>query len=367
MPCASVGRLLDRDVHRPALSELLQTTCSDRSAAGGRVFVVDSPVLPEELEVLPSVLAQTGLDCSRAARDAWRLGPPARPAGIPRRCARLRRDHAQRGWRRARRRAARAARSSTRALRQRRPLQLGQVQGLPCRADSRSASSELELHADRRAHRDGMAIWAPWARVLSAATTSRRSRSRWIRGRLRVAYLRDARAAAPLRRARRAGRAGARAAPTAVPRPASALEPARAPSRLLLGSAGASRAVRTYLRRSARARAGWIGSPSAIASSADRAGLVRGDLVLHLHRLDDADSWPSLTAWPCSTSTFHTLPCSGEAARRRRRRRRRSARAARCGAARAGARWRRAAGAAPPAGGGPMTLTSKRLPETSTV
>ena len=53
-------------------------------------------------------------------------------------------------------------------------------------------------------------------------------------------------------------------------------------------------------------------APTAIGSSATVPGLVRGDLVLHLHRLDHATSAPSSTAAPCSTATLSTVPWSGE-------------------------------------------------------
>ena len=69
----------------------------------------------------------------------------------------------------------------------------------------------------------------------------------------------------------------------------------------------------------------------------DHAGPRRGDLVLHLHRLDDREHLPAATASPSATSTCSTVPCIGlrDAARRRPRR------------AAARARARRGAGAPP--------------------
>src|SRR4051794_39797093 len=74
--------------------------------------------------------------------------------------------------------------------------------------------------------------------------------------------------------------------------------------------------------------------------------------------------WPSSTVSPSLAGTFHTLPCSGETS---------SSppppppllRSPRLGAARPAGAAPLEAGAAPPTGGGPMTLTSKRLPLTS--
>ena len=90
-------------------------------------------------------------------------------------------------------------------------------------------------------------------------------------------------------------------------------------------------------------------------------GLVGGDLVLHLHRLDDATTSPSSTA-ALLDRHLKTLPCSGDASvsppapslagSRRPRTARRPA---------------RAGGAAVAAAGDAVRATSKRLPDTSTV
>src|SRR3954468_18145648 len=77
--------------------------------------------------------------------------------------------------------------------------------------------------------------------------------------------------------------------------------------------------------------------------------------------------WPSSTVSPSLAGTFQTLPCSGET---------RSSpppppepplRSPRLGAARPAGAPPFVGAAPPPTGGGPMTLTSKRLPLTSTV
>src|SRR5215207_9972267 len=111
----------------------------------------------------------------------------------------------------------------------------------------------------------------------------------------------------------------------------------------------------------------WIGSPSLTESVSITPALWAvisfSIFIASMMQM----SWPSSTVWPCSTRTFHMLPCSGESSS--------SApppplflRSPRLGATRPAA-----TGAAPltpplpPADGGPITLTSNRRPDTSTV
>ena len=103
-----------------ASADQLRDRRHERSCAGDRrgpraasdeAFVIDSPVLPEELELLPALVEQAGFPApQRPARHARRLGPPARAPRLPRRGARLRREHRRAPARRAGRGAARAAR-----------------------------------------------------------------------------------------------------------------------------------------------------------------------------------------------------------------------------------------------------------------
>ncbi len=51
--------------------------------SGDEAFLIDSPILPDELEALPALLEQAGFADLRAARHARRLGPPARPLRVP--------------------------------------------------------------------------------------------------------------------------------------------------------------------------------------------------------------------------------------------------------------------------------------------
>ena len=48
--------------------------------SGEEAFCIDSPVFPDELEILPAMAAAGGLPRGRAAGHARRLGPPARRA-----------------------------------------------------------------------------------------------------------------------------------------------------------------------------------------------------------------------------------------------------------------------------------------------
>lgn len=152
------------------ISGIWQTTCTVLHGAAddgpGECFVIDSPVLPEELEALPSVLAQAGWECSGllATHGDWdhllgRLAFPGAALG----CAESTADRLQ----------SRPG-DVQRELRafdgehyvERAPLQLGQVQALPVPGKLEIGEHELELHPAEGHTADGMAIWAPWTGVL---------------------------------------------------------------------------------------------------------------------------------------------------------------------------------------------------------
>ncbi|HZO35807.1 MAG TPA: MBL fold metallo-hydrolase [Solirubrobacteraceae bacterium] len=149
------------------ISGIWQTTCTVLHS-GDECFVVDSPVLPEELEALPSVLAQTGWECSGllATHGDWdhllgRLAFPGAALGCAESTAerlQARPGDAQRDLR---------AFDSEHYV-ERAPLQLGQLQGLPVPGRLEVGEHELELHPAEGHTPDGMAIWAPWAGVLIA-------------------------------------------------------------------------------------------------------------------------------------------------------------------------------------------------------
>ena len=135
-----------------------------RSGAEG--FVIDSPVFPDELEVLPAIVQQAGFGFSGllATHGDWdhllgRMAFPdaalgcaettaARLTGAPGEAARaLRRFDAEHYVERG-------------------PLSLGQVQALPVPGHLGVGEHELELHPAEGHTPDGMAVWIPWARVL---------------------------------------------------------------------------------------------------------------------------------------------------------------------------------------------------------
>ena len=137
---------------------------------GAESFVIDSPVLPEELELLPSVLQQarfpapSGLLVTHADWDHV-LAPLAFP-GTPLGCAETtaRRLTAVPGE------AQRELRGFDEELylERPRPLVLDQVQALPVPGHCEIGSRRLELHPTEGHTADGMAIVVPWAGVLVA-------------------------------------------------------------------------------------------------------------------------------------------------------------------------------------------------------
>ena len=164
-------------------SALLQVNCTivrgppaaEGARAGGgeavgEVFVVDSPVLPEELELLPSLVEQSrfpppsGLLATHGDWDhlLGRIAFPELPLGCAESTAA--RLAAQPG----------AAQRELRGFDQElylerpRPLALGSVQALPVPGRCGIGEAELELHPAEGHTSDGMAVWIPWARVLVA-------------------------------------------------------------------------------------------------------------------------------------------------------------------------------------------------------
>lgn len=149
-----------------ATSQVWQTTCTI-VRSGDEGFVVDSPVYPDELEVLPAVVQQAAFAFSGllATHGDWdhllgRLAFPeaalgcaettaARLTGEPGAAARELRSFDERHY-----------------VRRPRPLSLGQLQALPVPGRVGIGERELELHPADGHTADGMAIWVPWARVL---------------------------------------------------------------------------------------------------------------------------------------------------------------------------------------------------------
>ena len=151
-----------------ATSRMWQTTCTI-VRSGEECFVIDSPVFPDELEVLPAVLEHAGFAMSGllATHADWdhllgRLAFPTAALGVAETTAA--RLTAEPGV------AARELRAFDDAnyVDRPTPLSLGQVQALPVPGHCEIGDTELELHPADGHTADGMAIWIGWARVLVA-------------------------------------------------------------------------------------------------------------------------------------------------------------------------------------------------------
>ena len=149
-----------------ATSRVYAVTCTI-VRSGEEAFVVDSPVLPDELDVLPALLDQAQFPFSGllATHGDWdhllgRLAFGDAPLGVAETtAARLTGEPGA---------AARKLRDFDGEfyVRRERPLSLGQVEALPVPGKLEIGSEELELHPADGHTADGMAIWVPWARVL---------------------------------------------------------------------------------------------------------------------------------------------------------------------------------------------------------
>ncbi|WCB96648.1 hypothetical protein DSM104299_05413 [Baekduia alba] len=144
-----------------------QTTCT-LLHRGDETFIVDSVVFPDELDALPGVLGQAGWGLSGllATHGDWdhllaRLAFPEAPLGVAETtAARLRAEPgvAQRRLREA---------DEDDYVARERPLSLGSVQALPVPGKvDLGEDAELELIPADGHTADGMAVWAPFARVL---------------------------------------------------------------------------------------------------------------------------------------------------------------------------------------------------------
>jgi glyoxylase-like metal-dependent hydrolase (beta-lactamase superfamily II) len=147
------------------VSGIWQTTCT-LLHGGDECFVIDSPVLPEELEALPSVVGQAGWECSGllATHADWdhvlgRLAFPSAALGCAESSARRLREQPGEAQRKLRD-------FDAEHYVERGPLSLGQVQVLPVPGKLEVGDREVDLLPAEGHTADGMAIWVPWARVL---------------------------------------------------------------------------------------------------------------------------------------------------------------------------------------------------------
>jgi glyoxylase-like metal-dependent hydrolase (beta-lactamase superfamily II) len=161
-----------------ATSRVWQTNCTivrDPGAhagtqvapALGEAFVIDSPIFPDELELLPALMEQAGFRFSGlvATHGDWdhllgRLAFPNAALGCAQSTAA--RLAAEPG----------AAQRELRAFDDRnyvarpRPLALGTLQGLPVPGRCGIGDGELELHSTCGHTAEGLALWIAWAGVL---------------------------------------------------------------------------------------------------------------------------------------------------------------------------------------------------------
>jgi glyoxylase-like metal-dependent hydrolase (beta-lactamase superfamily II) len=140
------------------------------SARAAETFVIDSPVLPDELDALPTLLEQAQLPPPSgllATHGDWdhllgRLAFPGVALGCAESTAERLRSHPGETQRELR------AFDEELMIERLRPLALGSVQALPAPGRCEIGDSELELFPADGHTRDGVAFWIAWARVLVA-------------------------------------------------------------------------------------------------------------------------------------------------------------------------------------------------------
>ncbi len=182
-----------------ATSRFWQTTCTI-VRHGDEGFVIDGPVLPDELEVLPAIVEQADFPVSGllATHGDWdhllgRYAFPGAALGVPETtAARLRGEPgaAQRELREF---------DDEHYVERPGPLSLGDVQALPVPGYLDIGEASMELHPADGHTPDGMAIWLPWAKVLVAGDYLSPVEIPWLSpGGSRDAYLATLRRLQPL-------------------------------------------------------------------------------------------------------------------------------------------------------------------------
>ena len=189
-------------LHRDVLvvtSRVWQTTCTI-VRRGDEGFVIDSPVLPDELEILPALLEQSGFPFTGllATHADWdhllaRLAFPGAALGVAETTAARLAAEPGAGARDLR------AFDDEWYVTRRAPLSLGQVQALPVPGHCAIGDAEIELHGADGHTADGMAAWIGWASTLVCGDYLSPVEIPWIsEGGSRGAYLATLRRLAPL-------------------------------------------------------------------------------------------------------------------------------------------------------------------------
>jgi glyoxylase-like metal-dependent hydrolase (beta-lactamase superfamily II) len=149
-----------------AVSRAYRTTCT-LVRSGNEAFCIDSPVFPDELEILPAIAEQAGFGVVGlvATHADWdhllgRYAFPEAPLGCAETTSARLAGHpgeAQRGLRDF---------DDELYVERPAPLSLPSAQSLPVPGHCVIGELELELHPADGHTADGMAVWVPWARVL---------------------------------------------------------------------------------------------------------------------------------------------------------------------------------------------------------
>jgi glyoxylase-like metal-dependent hydrolase (beta-lactamase superfamily II) len=153
---------------RPDPKDPVTVRIAGEPHAGDETFVIDSPVLPEELDALPALLDQAGFPTPSgllATHADWdhllgRLAFPEAALGCA--VSTARRLSADPGA------AQRELRAFDRQfyVERSRPLMLGSIQALAVPGHCEIGSHEVRLHPADGHTEDGMAMWLDWAGVL---------------------------------------------------------------------------------------------------------------------------------------------------------------------------------------------------------
>jgi glyoxylase-like metal-dependent hydrolase (beta-lactamase superfamily II) len=141
---------------------------SGQSDPLAETFVIDSPILPEELDALPALIGQAGYPAPSgllATHADWdhllaRFAFPEAALGCA--ASTARRLSAAPGT------AQRELRAFDRQfyVERSRPLMLGSIQALDVPGQCEIGLRELQLHPADGHTEDGMAVWLDWAKVL---------------------------------------------------------------------------------------------------------------------------------------------------------------------------------------------------------